>query len=123
MKKIGKTLGWVVSQGVMAVLMWKGVHNNLSCFNLFKFLTWFFTLLYGFISLSKASAYISGQQDLLDEMQEKVGEHPVGKYASFVSDLAIASTLAVFGHFFYAALLVIQQFLEQWVFEPMKKRS
>src|SRR5271155_2248834 len=112
MKKFGKAFGWTVGQSINMYLVWEGMHGSVPCWNIFRLFAWFFTISYICLSTVKTLATVAEIPSALD-IQKAVGSHPVNKYVSFFSDLAIAACLAGFGHIGYAVLIIIQQVAEQ----------
>jgi hypothetical protein len=101
-------LDWTLSNALYWILTGLAFFRHISwAFNLWVFLTWCFTLIWGFIALSRMGYRALGQEDQFP---------PVGRsvpaWVSIISDVGIACVAAAFGHWFYAVLLIVQTLLE-----------
>lgn len=114
-----KIVGWVAVNGACWLLLALGTVGGLAwAFNVWAFATWFFTLLYIFVSV------VLVLSALLETKVEPINaEFGVPKVITFLSDFAMAIFAAATGHWFYAWLVIIEQFSEQIVRRQMEAKS
>ena len=110
-KRVISILSWIVANGVMWTLVVLGtIGHSHPTFLVFKFLTWLFTIVYALLLLAQSQAESKGEKLVIPE-------RGINKYVAFLSDLGAACLCAAFGHWFYGALVMVQQFMEQSVFD------
>lgn len=117
-KRTRKILSWVVINGAYWILLVLGTVGKLGwAFNIWVFTTWFFTLLYGFVGTILGLASVTET-----EVDHSKVEFGIPTTISAVSDFAMALFAAALGHWFYALLVVVQQFSEQLVRGLVKEK-
>lgn len=112
-KKAAKLSVWAIMQSATAYAAYQGVHGHAIWWNLYRFGAWLMPILWfsSMLGLSMANG-----QTL--EKSRRVA--PL--WLSCLSDLAIGLVCAAYGHFFYAALKVVEQFLEQTTYSTVEAR-
>jgi hypothetical protein len=108
--KLETVIEWIV----MDLLWWAAavsgtLYHHVQWFWTFAFLTWFLVLGWGLIALTKFGAAVT-------KIPFKSQDPSVPLKLALFSDLSLACLMAFTGHFFYAALVVLQMLFEQFYF-------
>jgi hypothetical protein len=112
--KWGNRIGFVVGNIVWYSTAIAGMaYSNVYAFNTFKFFTWFLVIMWTIIFLGTA----------LDDKHIPMEERGFPGIISSLTDITLALIVAAFGHWFYAALIVYQQFCEVGVYHKPSERT
>lgn len=101
MKKFLNAVKWIIQNGLILVLAWYGLHNNVVwCWNITKFLIWLSLLSWFFLVIARNS-----EDKVIKGMRDE-GNPGVPLWFARLSDIYFMIFLAAYGHFVLALIIV-----------------
>lgn len=101
---------WFAAQSAIGYLAYASITGHHAQWNIYRFLAWLMTIMWALILVGKFLPVKN------TDTKAKTNNRLVPAWLSFGSDFLIAILLASGGFFFYAALKMIEAFLEQYYF-------
>lgn len=124
-KRVNETLAWIGISSIWWFTAVEGtVYNEHHFLSAFKFLTWFVYIFWLFLFVADTLALSYGNAETKDEWRRTKSKSPriVSVGISFASDFGLAMLVAAYGHWVYALMIMLQQFMEINFFNNPKEK-